>query len=557
MVSGNCLVVCSVAVFLTALSAMTPPSACADGAILVASGQTDSVLRYDVETGEFLDEFVLSGSGGLEDPRGLAFGPDDNLYVSSFGTGEVLRYDGETGDFIDDFVPSGSGGLERPQDLLFGPDGNLYVASSGDNAVKLYDGDTGEFIDDFVEAGSGGLDRPRGMVFDGDGYLYVASSGDNTVKLYDGDTGEFIDDFVEASSGGLDGPRGVAIGSDGRLYVSSRQTDSVLRYDGDDGAFFDVFASGAGLDGPAGLLFGSNGGLFVSSGLSDQILRFDEDTGDFEEVFEEGDELNNPSFLTEAPETDDVDPPVEKNNSGSTVAEGGTDTITNAELQYVDVGQPPSSVTFTVTSGPDNGQLELTSDPGLSISRFTQSQINDRLVVYVHEAVDTTSDSFDFDVDDGQGNTLEDQTFRITVGDPDEDDDQYCWVTLAVGGSPMEKDLSLLRRFRDKVLMKTGLGRTLVKVYYKTAHPVSTFLAEHEHLRKKIRMLITALVYVMKHPKASILTFLFLLLGFSITRSAIKTARESFFPQAGEPEDSSFHIPRQSSRALLPFRASL
>jgi hypothetical protein len=42
---------------------------------------------------------VLTGSGGRNDPRGLAFGPHGNLYVSSYVTHQVQRYDGRTGVF--------------------------------------------------------------------------------------------------------------------------------------------------------------------------------------------------------------------------------------------------------------------------------------------------------------------------------------------------------------------------------------------------------------------------------------------------------------------------
>jgi IPTL-CTERM motif len=41
------------------------------------------------------------------------------LYVSSFSTTEVLRYNGETGAFIDVFVSAMSGGLDGPAFLVF------------------------------------------------------------------------------------------------------------------------------------------------------------------------------------------------------------------------------------------------------------------------------------------------------------------------------------------------------------------------------------------------------------------------------------------------------
>ena len=52
--------------------------------------------------GDFIDVFA-SGSG-LDAPNGLVFGPDGNLYVSSANTDQVLRYNGNTGAFIDVFV---------------------------------------------------------------------------------------------------------------------------------------------------------------------------------------------------------------------------------------------------------------------------------------------------------------------------------------------------------------------------------------------------------------------------------------------------------------------
>ena len=150
-------------------------------------------------TGAFVDNFVSSGSGGLNGPDDLAFGRDFNsdgkedLYVSSRFTDEVLVYDGQTGEFLGTFVSAGSGGLDGPQGLMFGPDGTgdgvpeLYVSSSLTNEVLRYDGKTGSFIDKFVlPFFGGGLNKPFGLVFGPDGQLYVSSIGTDGVKRYDG-----------------------------------------------------------------------------------------------------------------------------------------------------------------------------------------------------------------------------------------------------------------------------------------------------------------------------------------------------------------------------------
>ena len=177
----------------------------------------DQVLRYG-QTGAFIDAFVPAGSGGLNGPSGLVFGPDGNLYVGSVFTNSVLRYDGTTGAFIDVFVPPGSGGLAFPTVLVFGPDGNLYVCPQDNDSVLRccagtptnstvlrYDGTTGAFIDAFVPPGSGGLVIPGGLVFGPDGNLYVVDSNPDNgqVLRYDGTTGAFIDAFVPPGSGGL------------------------------------------------------------------------------------------------------------------------------------------------------------------------------------------------------------------------------------------------------------------------------------------------------------------------------------------------------------------
>jgi hypothetical protein len=51
--------------------------------------------------------------------RALVFGPDENLYVTTGLDNSVLRFDGSTGQFMDEFVPSGSGGLSYAAGLEF------------------------------------------------------------------------------------------------------------------------------------------------------------------------------------------------------------------------------------------------------------------------------------------------------------------------------------------------------------------------------------------------------------------------------------------------------
>jgi DNA-binding beta-propeller fold protein YncE len=271
---------------------------CPSVVLLVSNEPNNNVERFDGTTGQLIDTFVTSGSGGLQSPRGLAYGPDGNLYVSKNTTpGSVLRYDGTTGAFLNSFAVGG--GLSAAHGLVFGPDGNFYVCGLFNAAVLRYDGMTGDFIDDF--ASGGGLSLPHDLTFGPDGNLYVTSIGTNSVKRYNGTTGAFMDDFVAPQSGGLYGPRGLVFGPDGNLYVSEQfGSQRILRYDGHTGNFIDVFipTGSGGLAQPIGLAFGPDGNLYVSSNNgTGQILRYDGTTGAFIDVFASEQESAGPTFI--------------------------------------------------------------------------------------------------------------------------------------------------------------------------------------------------------------------------------------------------------------------
>ena len=109
------------------------------------------------------------------------------------------------------------------------------------------------------------------------------------------------------------------------------------------------------------------------------------------------------------------DAPILVTNSGSTVAEGGTDTIDASELAVTDVDNSAAQLTYTISTGPASGRLELTTAPGVTATTFTQADIAANRLVYLHNGSETTSDSFTVTVNDGAGGAIGPTTVTLTI----------------------------------------------------------------------------------------------------------------------------------------------
>jgi hypothetical protein len=96
------------------------------------------------------------------------------------------------------------------------------------------------------------------------------------------------------------------------------------------------------------------------------------------------------------------DAPVVATSAGLTLAPGTSAPITPAQLEATDVdGDTP--LTYTLTSGPSEGRVELATNAGVAVTTFTQADIDNGDLVYVSTNPSATTDSFDFTVDDGAG----------------------------------------------------------------------------------------------------------------------------------------------------------
>jgi len=112
--------------------------------------------------------------------------------------------------------------------------------------------------------------------------------------------------------------------------------------------------------------------------------------------------------------------PTAATNTGSSLSEGGTDIVSSSELEFDDAEEPDTDITYTLDDLPDNGTLRKNTVALTLGGTFTQDDLNNNRIDYVHDGSDTTSDSFRVNVSDGQGGTIENQTFNFTIAAVDD-----------------------------------------------------------------------------------------------------------------------------------------
>jgi lysophospholipase L1-like esterase len=71
-----------------------------------------------------------------------------------------------------------------------------------------------------------------------------------------------------------------------------------------------------------------------------------------------------------------------------------------------------------------------------------------------------------------------------------------CFIATAAFGSPLEKNVVLLKEFRDKVMLPTSLGQAMVATYYRHSPPIAKTISEHEGLKTAVRLFLYPLIAV-------------------------------------------------------------
>ena len=229
---------------------------------------TNAVFRYDA-SGNFLGEFISSGSGGLNGPEQVLFHPDGSVLVTGFANSVIKRYDGITGEFLGDFSTGYT--LDTPSKMSIGPDSLIYVTQWGTVQKKVVRFDLdGDFVDEFTS-----IDTPNGLghFWDAQGRFYLSlygNGGNGTVQRFAAD-GSFIDVFINSAI--LQGPTDIWQEANGDVLVQDWTVGNVLRFDST-GSYLGVYISG--LTNPEGHAFlPPDGDLLMGDWGEDAVHWFD------------------------------------------------------------------------------------------------------------------------------------------------------------------------------------------------------------------------------------------------------------------------------------------
>src|ERR1700733_2706721 len=261
----------------------------------------------------------------VNNPYGMAIGPDGGLYFCDLDNQRIRRLDLKTHRLTTiagngESAYKGDGGraveasLNMPHEIRFDAKGDLYIAERDNHVIRKVDMKTG-IISTVAGTGAPGfsgdggpgtraqLRQPHSLVFDRDGTLLVCDIGNQRIRRIHLDTGIIetyagtgeakpTPDGAAVNGTPLNGPRTFAMAPNGDLYLALREGNAILRIDRASQTFHRVAGTGeqgysgdggpalnARLGGPKGLAIGPGDVLYVADTENHVIRAIDLRTG--------------------------------------------------------------------------------------------------------------------------------------------------------------------------------------------------------------------------------------------------------------------------------------
>jgi sugar lactone lactonase YvrE len=247
----------------------------AAGNMFVADTYNHRVRRIDrnriITTVAGNGRAAYAGDGGpavrasLDNPQGIAVGPDGSLFIADTYNHVVRRVDpkgtittfaGTEGGLAGDGGPANRAQLSLPQAVAPAPDGSVYISDAGNNRIRRVRPDG--TIETVLGSGPGAGTAGAGFAGDGgppakasifaaadlrlspSGDLFISDSGNHRVRRISGGVITTIAGAGMAGFGGdggpaleaaLNTPQKIALGRDGSVYIADRANGRVRRVD--------------------------------------------------------------------------------------------------------------------------------------------------------------------------------------------------------------------------------------------------------------------------------------------------------------------------------------
>jgi len=298
----------------------------------LAIGSTIETSAGNGVRGENTLDGGLATETPLNDPRGVAAGPDGSFYVAEMNDNKIVRVDpdGVTHRFAGSRTLGGHWGdggpavdalLYHPWGLTTGSDGSLYIADTGNHCIRRVDPEgiihtvagLGVY-NDYGFSGDGGpatearLSNPKGVAVAPDGTIYITDTNNHRIRRVGPDgiistvagTDTWCSPITDPCGDGgpaaearLLNPVGIAVGPDGSVYVADSTyrirriaPDGIITTVAGTGASCYAAPPGCGDGGPAtaarfglpqGLAVTGDGTIYVADQYANRIRRIDPD----------------------------------------------------------------------------------------------------------------------------------------------------------------------------------------------------------------------------------------------------------------------------------------
>lgn len=214
-----------------------------DGKVYTPYG--DGVGIWDVGTGGLIASYVANMAGSL----GVAVGSNGFIYASDTYRNRVVKIDAATG--VAQTLPI-QNYFSDPRGMAVGPDGDLYVCNyigeGWGRAVSRYNVSTGALIESYLSPGS--PTSPEQLIFSPSGDLYMLSQCGGSIYRLNRSTRGFEVAVAPVVTG--DYYTSMAFAADGTMFMSNCHLQypgdvrSILRRDGQTGAVTTFISNASG-----------------------------------------------------------------------------------------------------------------------------------------------------------------------------------------------------------------------------------------------------------------------------------------------------------------------